>query len=708
MTWRFFYNVGMKTFLRKIGGPGPAIIFASALVYRLAYFLTARDDPLMTYVDAVPDASLYHNWAVDVINGVGSATAYYIGPAYAFFLAFVYKLFGAHLYAVILAQIVLGATTAALIYVLARRLYGRLAAAVAGGVWAFYLPAIFYDTQILPAALMLFLVTASLLLLVVALDYGRRWLVAAAAAGLLFGAAALARPNLLLFLPALALWPLLRRAPVWRVVAVFTVPVVLIVGGVTVRNKAVADEWVVVSSQGGVNFFIGNNAKAPGSFMPPPGTIGRPEALNEVQTRALAEAALGRPLTAAEASRWWLRRGLRYLARNAGDAALLYGRKASLLTNNYEVTLNADFGFRRNFSVLHRVPIPYFGLLFAFGTVGLSLGWRGEPLGRRALAIFFLASALSVVLFFVADWYRLPLAPVLAVAAGNGVSIIWADARRRRWASAAFAAAAAALLLTFSWLPGAGCDRDGIATQSYFNYGTYYLIQGDLDEAAAHFREALKYKDDNAYALGYLGLVYERQGRDDLAQYYYLKSLELDPRDAETNYFLGANLARRGRYEAAALLLENAVGSFPGYADAWRALGECYVKQEEYGAAARAFQRLLNLTPNDGAALARYAAVLMDAGEWAEGAAAARRAVEVDPGVAGAHFSLARYYRNRGDVAAAARELEAEARVSPRSLQVYAYLAECYSAMGETAAADASYRRYRDLGGRAAASGAGE
>jgi tetratricopeptide (TPR) repeat protein len=687
----------MKSILRRIGGPGPAIIFVSALAYRLAYFFTVRDDPLMTYVDAVPDASLYHNWAVDIAGGLGAKAAYYIGPAYAFFLAFIYKLFGVHLYAVILVQLVLGAVTAALVYVLARRLYGPLAGAVAGGVWVVYLPAVFYDTQILPASLMLFLVAASLLLLTAALDRRRGWWAAAAAAGLFFGAATLARPNLLLFVPALALWPLLRRAPVWRVVAAFTVPIVLIVGAVTVRNKIVAGEWVVVSSQGGVNFFIGNNADAPGSFMPPRGTIGRPEALNEVQTRALAEEALGRPVSAAEASRWWLKRGLRYLARNAGDAALLYGRKVSLLTNNYEVTLNADFNFRRNFSAFHRVPVPYFGVLFAFGVVGLALGWRGEPPGRRALAIFVWAAALSVLIFFIVDWYRLPLAPALAVAAGGGVARMWEDGRRRRWAALALASAATALLLAFSWVPGVGCDREAVATQSYFNYGTYYLVQGDLDEAAANFREALEHKDDNAYALGYLGLTYERQGRDDLAQYYYLKSLEIDPLDAETNYFLAASLARRGKYDLAVPLLETAVATFPAYAGAWRMLGECHIKRKDYAAAARAFGRLANLAPGDGAALARYAAVLMEVGDFAGGVAAAKRAVAVAPDVRGAHLLLAKYYRSRGEVAAAVRELEAERRVSPRSPRVYAYLADCYAALGRDEAAEAAYRRFMAL-----------
>jgi tetratricopeptide (TPR) repeat protein len=475
--------------------------------------------------------------------------------------------------------------------------------------------------------------------------------------------------------------------------------VALVVGGVTLRNKIVAGEWVVISSQGGVNFFIGNNREAPGSFMPPPGTIGRPEAMNEAQTRAQAEAAVGRPLTSSEASRWWFKRGLRYLARNAGDAALLYGRKLSLLTNSYEVTLNTDFNFRGNFSPFHRVPVPYFGFVFAFGTLGMALGWRGEPPGRRALALFVLATALSVITFFVVDWYRLPLAPALAVAAGHGVARLGGDVRARRWLGAALAAAAAALLLTFSWLPGVGCDRDAVATQSYFNYGTYYMVQGDLERAAGNFRKALTYKEDNAFALGYLGLVYERQGRDDLATYYYLQSLAIDPGDAETNYFLAANLARRGKCDVAIPLLKTAVASFPGYADAWRLLAECDIKEGDYGAAAEAYRRLLALAPGDAAARARYAGVLMELGDFDGGVASARLALAVDPGVAAAHLLLGKYYLGRGDVAAATRELEAEREASPRSRQVYGLLAECYAAAGERGAAAAARARYLELGG---------
>ena len=68
----------MKDLSRKIGGLGPAIIFLAALAYRVAYFLTVRDDPLMTYVDAIPDASLYHNWAVKLIGGAPPRPASFV------------------------------------------------------------------------------------------------------------------------------------------------------------------------------------------------------------------------------------------------------------------------------------------------------------------------------------------------------------------------------------------------------------------------------------------------------------------------------------------------------------------------------------------------------------------------------------------------------------------------------------------------------
>jgi len=685
--------------IRKIGGLGPAIIFLVALAYRLLYLWTVRDDPLMTRVDFVPDASIYHAWALNIINGVKTTGVYYIGPAYGYFLALVYKTFGVHLYAAIITQLVLGALSAAFVYALSRRLFGRGAAAVAGLLWAFYLPAAFFDTQILPASLTIFFVTLSLWLLTVALAGGRRWAAAALGAGAAFGLATLARPNLLLFIPALALWPASRRKAPWRTLILFAAPVILAVAVATVRNKVVADDWVIVSSQGGINFFIGNNDAATGAFMPPPGTFPRPEDMNDTQMRAAAEAALGRPLEASAASRWWLARGLRYVAANAGDAALLYGRKVSLLTNNYEVTLNNDFNIRREFSAFHRLGVPYFGIVFTLGLLGLAMSFRERSPARTMLLIYLAATAVSVLLFFVVDWYRLPLAPVLAVAAGFGATRLADDARRRRWLAAVLGGGAAALLLVFSWLPGVGADRAGVASQSYFNYGTYYLFQGDLGRAGDYFRTSLRYKPDNTWSLSYLGLVWERQGREGVARSYYARAYDLNPYDPETNYLLAMSYARAGDWPKAIPLLEAAVATSPGYADAWRALAECYGRRGDYPASLRAYARLAALVPDDAEVRLRYAEGLMASGRYDEGVAAARRALALQPNVVGAHLLLGRYYLMRGELTAAARELRAEVALAPDRPAAYALLAEYYYQRGDAGAARAQYERYLALGG---------
>ena len=642
-------------------------VFAAALAVRVLYLVTARGDPLLGFVDAVPDASLYHNWAVGLLGGRDLAGAYYIGPAYAFFLAACYRVFGVNPLAVIYVQCALGAATAAILYSVGRRLFGNAAGWVAGAVWALYLPALFFETQLLPVTLTLFLVALSLALLVRGVEsVPRRWLWTGGG-GLVFSAATLARPNLLLFLPALATWPVFRQGKQLKAVVAFVLAGLVGTAATAVRNKLVSDEWVLISSQGGLNFYIGNGPHAEGSYTPPPDTFGRPEVLNDRYMKGAPSRALGREVTAAEGSRWWFQRGVLAAARNPGRTALLYGKKLSLLLNSYEVTLNADFNARRNFSIFHTLPVPYFGVIFAFGMLGLLCGRTAGHDGANCLLIYLAAAAFSVLLFFVVDSYRIILAPPLAVGAGAGINFLVGDFRNRRWGAATVGTGAATLAITFSALPGPGVDRDAIATQSYTNYGSYYLLAGDYDRAAQYYRRALKAKPDNPYAMAYLGKAYEKLGRADLARYFYTESLKLDADDAETNFFLGSSLARDDRPGLAIPFLETAAASWEDNADAWLLLAECRARTASYPAAAQAYYRYLRLKPGDALTRARYATVLMETGDYTRGVAQARLALRTNAATPGAHLLLGKYALTNGDRTQAEREFRAELSSNPAS-----------------------------------------
>src|SRR5262249_9046858 len=133
----------------------------------------------------------------------------------------------------------------------------------------------FFDGDLLMIPLTLFFLDAAFLLLLRARDSEGWW--AAAAAGLCFGAAALDRVNLLVFVPVALLFlaaGLTWRPSRWRAVPApaFLLALVLTIAPVTIRNWVVGRDVVLVSANMGVNLFIGNNAGANVRFVPPAGS----------------------------------------------------------------------------------------------------------------------------------------------------------------------------------------------------------------------------------------------------------------------------------------------------------------------------------------------------------------------------------------------------------------------------------------------------
>ena len=93
----------------------------------------------------------------------------------------------------------------------------------------------------------------------------RSWLMV----GLVLGAAVLASSAFVLAVPLTLLWiataarPLAMRA---RDAGCLLAAAALVVLPVTLRNRAVSDEWVLVATNGGITFWQGNNPAARGTL----------------------------------------------------------------------------------------------------------------------------------------------------------------------------------------------------------------------------------------------------------------------------------------------------------------------------------------------------------------------------------------------------------------------------------------------------------
>ena len=187
-----------------------------------------------------PDSDDYLRPGYDLARGLGFDPELRRTPIYPISIAAVLAL-GGGLAALTAAQHVLGVATAALTYGLGRATFGPLAGLLAGLGIALSGPLLIYEHYLMAEALFTFLVTAALLLLVIAVRRGTSgWLVGA---GLAVGLAALTRPiGQALFPVALGL-PLLLALPRWRAGARRAGLVLLGIGLVllpwTARNLAV-------------------------------------------------------------------------------------------------------------------------------------------------------------------------------------------------------------------------------------------------------------------------------------------------------------------------------------------------------------------------------------------------------------------------------------------------------------------------------------
>ena len=87
--------------------------------------------------------------------------------------------------------------------------------------------------------------------------------------------------------------------------------------------------------------------------------------------------------------------------------------------------------------------------------------------------------------------------------------------------------------------------------EAHNNLGSLLAKQGKIEEAAAHYTQALRIKPDYADAHCNLGNVLAKQGKVEEAVAHYTQALRIKPNFAEAHYNLGILLAQQGRQKEA-------------------------------------------------------------------------------------------------------------------------------------------------------------
>ncbi len=476
------------------------LIAGLALVIRLVYLVELEDSPFFAH--PTMDEQVHHEWAALFAEGkewsvdreTGEELPYFRAPLYIWFLGTVYKIFGQDFFIPRLIQSILGALGCGLVFLLGSRLFGRGVGIASGVVAALYWIMVYFDCELLIVPLIVFLDILFILLLVLAGEKKSTGLIALS--GFVLGLSALARPNVLLFAPAALFWLVwaLRRdgRDIGTIVLrglVFFLFTCLPILPVTVRNYAVGNDTVLVASQGGVNFYIGNNPWTDGVTAVVPGT--RPDWWGGYDdTRAMAERALGHKPKPSEVSDYFFDLSFEFFREEPAKALCIMGYKLRYFFCRQEFANNkCIYTFTEEFTPIMKWLVIGFWIVAPLGLLGILLAMR-RAFDLFPLWGFVAVYTLSIVLFFITARYRVPIVPFLIIYACFAIRWFGEKIRSRAFLPLVPATVAlAGLFVLVIHVPGFGGIHKN-TEEAFFQIGIELGKRGEQDDALRYLDRA--------------------------------------------------------------------------------------------------------------------------------------------------------------------------------------------------------------------------
>jgi len=695
------------------------------LMLRVSYLREIVDAPDFEY--PLVDAQFHDYWARGLATGEWSPPRdvtdpeiqrrpYFRPPGYPTFLALVYKLSGGSYLAARIVQVALGLVCVVLAHLLGRRIFGPAVGLIFAGFMAVYWSFIYFEGELLAPVLLVLLGLCLMMTLT-------RWTAGftyprTIVGGLLVGLFALIRPNILLFVPVVLIWAwwMARRRKDgrrFRVVLLGFLPAAaVVIAPATIRNYRVANDFVLITSNAGVNLYIGNNEKTDCVWPSIPiledlaGLQGwtcfdYPNIVRGVEQK------VGRPLKDSEVSSYFTQRALEYMRSHPGRVLGLMLKKAALYWGPAEISNNKVIQVEREHSkTLRYMPgFPFVLSLAVAGVVLLGVQFRSERAAKEdegggrdrfesvvLILLFALTYCASFLPFFVAGRYRVPITPFLLLLGAYGVYRFGQVAARRNLRLALIAAIIWVGSYALARTPFVAYEPD--VGRWHYDRGTACLNTGKMDLALEEYLESVRLDPDDHVTRVNLGLLLGGQGRSVEAIEHFAAAVRIKPDLALAHRNLGRLLASVRRFEEATPSLRRAVELAPQYKNAWVSLGDALRDQGQMDEAVGAYRMALQLEPHQHDALLyqRIGDTVGARGRADEAKQAYQEGVRLDPGLVEVRLALGQLCIGQGLDAEAEGHLRAAVRAAPGYAQAHARLGMVLAKQGKLDEAVGSYR----------------
>ncbi|MDP8206312.1 MAG: glycosyltransferase family 39 protein [Candidatus Electryonea clarkiae] len=490
-------------------------LFMTLRLIHQGYVLTSPPGNIL-----IIDSQFYFQWAERIAAGHGlGPTVFFMSPFYPLFMSLILKLSESGVAVTMLVQVLLSLGTLGLIGRFTVRRFGHPAGLIAGFLYALYAPSIYYDSIILSASCILFLVMVMMTCLDQAERAGSRFPIFLA--GLAIGIAALARPNILILLPIFS-YIFVKRWKNYGIeqAGLLIIATLIVIFPAGLRNYLNGGEWYITTNSAGVNFYIGNHENANGLYTEAPWLTSAEPAFEAGEYRTEAQRHLRKALTLSQASRYWMGAGMAWIVSHPVEWLILEGKKTAYFFNRVETPNNVSFyGVKAYSGVLRKIGFMNFGLLAPIGLVGLGLARREE--GWYSSIAVVAGYLIAGLFFFVASEYRYPVTGIMIAYGAGAITRIVGRLRHKEIERAQISMIALLVLLMFCNIPWKTMKTIASPRMDYFNWASVSFAQSDLVNASLLFTAALAWDPKWSEAHIQLAQVFDEMKLRELADKEY-------------------------------------------------------------------------------------------------------------------------------------------------------------------------------------------
>ncbi len=570
-------------------------IFLFALVLRAAYFLQASHcNELFDY--PIADAHVYVSWAQQIAAGnmVWWEPSNYT-PMYPLYLAAWFFLFGPRPEIIFLAFHVLGALQAVAIGKMAEIVWSRRIGLVSAFLAASYWPFILFEATFYAENFAVLTLSLCFLCFAIYTDRGRLpWLLGA---GLFVGLSSLVRANMLVCLPAMALWIIWDLASkrtdsaaistggalktvVYRLL-LFLLPALLLSVPIAAWNWRIAGT-PILRTQAGSCLYMGNNPDYGGLIVP----------LGTEWKNLIREPLLAGKTLVAEKEKYWIHRTVQTIRTRPGEWLVLQAKKLLMSIGAFEISQEIDIYRFKKMSGLLRLPIwPGFAFLGSTAAVGLLLSLLQRQRKPGFLTIFAVAYFVALFPFQVASRFRLPLVVALLPFSGYYV-LSFVEYLRERNCRKLFLLVAAGLFAALVITPDHTELRSRNVVKHWFFIGMKRHAQHDMKGAMNAFIQAMVEDPDDPDPLLPMGTINLRSGSVEKAKACFVESYCREPRNPEALLGLAQCAIAEKRLDDALGLVSEALLHWPNSLKALHILYGLHVARNDWEMARLALEQM--------------------------------------------------------------------------------------------------------------------